>query len=56
MAMIIIATLILGGLYGYSRARKLNGNRADQLQYTLAFALAFSVIGLLVTVAVDRMI
>ena len=54
--MIIIATLVLGGLYGLVRARRLNGNRADQVQYALAFALAFAIIGLLLTVFIDRMV
>lgn len=53
--MIIIAALAIGALIGWRRAARLNGNRKDRLQYAAAHALAFSVLGLLATVIIDRM-
>ena len=53
-AMIVIFAFILGAAFGWFRAGKLNGNRADRLQYAVGFALAFSVVGLLVTVVLSR--
>lgn len=54
--MIVIIAFILGAFYGWYRARKLHGNRADQVQFAIGFALAFTVAGLLATVILDRMI
>lgn len=54
--MILIAALVIGALLGWRRAAALGGNRKDQLQYAAAYALAFSVIGLFVTVLIDRAI
>lgn len=54
--MIIIAALVIGALIGWRRAARLKGNRKDRLQYAAAHALAFSVLGILVTVILDRMI
>ncbi len=52
--MIVIFALILGAAYGWMRATKLEGNRADRLQYAAGFGLAFAVIGLVVTVVLSR--
>lgn len=54
--MIVIIAFILGAATGWFRAGKLQGTRADKLQYAAGFALAFSVLGLLATVILDRMI
>lgn len=54
--MIVIIAFILGAAFGVYRARKLQGSRADQLQFAIGFALAFTVVGLLATVILDRMI
>ncbi|MBV0890475.1 hypothetical protein KTN05_01245 [Paracoccus sp. Z118] len=52
--MIVIAAIILGALLGDRRARKAGGNRSDRLQYAAAHALAFALVGLFATIAVDR--
>lgn len=54
--MIVIASFIIGAFYGWNRAARLNGNRADKVQYAAGFALAFTVIGLILTVVVDRFV
>ncbi|WP_198731835.1 hypothetical protein [Paracoccus tegillarcae] len=54
--MIIIAAIVIGALLGWRRATALGGNRKDRLQYAAAFALAFSALGLFVTIIIDRMV
>ncbi|WCR12340.1 hypothetical protein JHW45_08540 [Paracoccus stylophorae] len=54
--MIVIASLVIGALLGWRRAGQLGGNTRDRLQYAAGFALAFSVIGLFLTVLLDRFI
>jgi len=52
--MIVIAAVIIGAALGWRRAVQLGGNRRDRVQYALAFALAFAVIGLFATIFVHR--
>lgn len=52
--MIILAALIFGAVIGWTRARRLQGNRADRLQYAIAHALAFTVLGVIITVIISR--
>ena len=54
--MIVIILGILGALIGGFTARKRNGNRKDIGQYAAGYAMAFMIIGLIVTVLVDRML
>jgi phosphate/sulfate permease len=52
--MIILVALIVGALLGWRRAVKLGGDKRDRLQYALAFALGFGVLGLFASVIIDR--
>ncbi len=54
--MIVLAALLIGALLGWRRANTLRGDRKDKMQFAAAYALAFSAIGLLMTVIIDRMI
>jgi len=54
--MIFFAGLLVGAIWGAIVARKRGGNRLDQAQYAAGFGLAFGIIGLLVTVIVDRLV
>lgn len=54
--MIVIAGLTLGVVFGYWRAAKRGGNGFDKTQYMLVHAILFGVIGLFVTIIIDRMI
>lgn len=54
--MIIIAGAILGITYGGWVAWKRKGNKLDIAQYAAVFALAFSMIGLFVTIFIDRLV
>ncbi|MDN5568090.1 MAG: hypothetical protein L0G27_04975 [Paracoccus sp. (in: a-proteobacteria)] len=53
--MIVIAAFIIGAFLGWRRAGKLDGNRRDRVQYAVAFAVGFAIIGLFITVFIDRM-
>ncbi|AGT08987.1 hypothetical protein [Paracoccus aminophilus] len=54
--MIVILSSLIGAALGWLRATKLDGNRADHVQYAFGFGLAFSIIGLILTVIVSRYI
>ena len=53
--MIVIISALVGGLLGTRAARKRNGNRLDIAQYAVAYGIAFALVGLIVTVIIDRM-
>lgn len=52
--MIIIAGFVLGAAYGARKARKAGGKRLDLLQYGAGFGIAFALVGLFVTLVLDR--
>ena len=52
--MIVLAGLALGALMGGNLARKRGGNRLDIAQYAAGFAIAFALLGLFVTIFIDR--
>ncbi|MCV2864712.1 hypothetical protein [Defluviimonas sp. WL0075] len=53
--MIIAAGFVLGALLGWMAARKRQGNRFDKVQYTLVYAIIFTILALFVTLFIDRM-
>ena len=53
--MIVIAALILGALFGWRRAARLGGTRADRLQYAAAHGMGFAVLGIFLTIFIARM-
>ncbi len=53
--MILLGSGILGAVLGISNARKRKGNRLDMAQYGAAYAIAFMILGLFVTIAIDRL-
>tara|TARA_R110002049_G_scaffold10127_1_gene50118 strand:+ start:79285 stop:79455 length:171 start_codon:yes stop_codon:yes gene_type:complete len=52
--MIAIGLAVLGALMGVVTARKRGGNRKDIAQYAAGFGIAFLVVGMIVTVLLDR--
>ncbi|MDG1168210.1 MAG: apolipoprotein acyltransferase [Sulfitobacter sp.] len=54
--MIIIISGLLGALIGGNTARKRKGNRKDIAQYAGGYAMAFMIVGLVITVFIDRML
>ena len=54
--MIILAFLLIGVGLGLRTARKRNGNRLDQAQYAAGYGIAFTLLGVLVTIVIERSI
>lgn len=54
--MIVIAAILIGALLGWRRAARLGGNRRDRAQYAAAYAMGLAVIGLFLTIIIDRMV
>ncbi len=52
--MIILAFLLLGVGLGIRAARKRNGNKLDQAQYAAGYGIAFTLLGILVTIVIER--
>lgn len=53
--MIGLVLTFLGGIWGWRKAARRNGDRADKLQYMVVYALIFGMIGLFLGVIADRM-
>ncbi|MCB2137406.1 MAG: hypothetical protein KDE08_15935 [Rhodobacteraceae bacterium] len=53
--MIVIAGFLSGTAFGWMRAAKRGGNRLDKLQYAAVHAILFTVLGLFLTLIIDRM-
>jgi hypothetical protein len=54
--MFVIGGLILGAIGGGLRAKARGGKRADIAQYAAVYGLLFGVLGLFLTIALDRML
>lgn len=54
--MILIASVVFGVLLGMRMAKVRGGRGIDQAQYAAVMAILFAVIGLFVTIFIDRMI
>lgn len=54
--MIVIGGALLGAVIGALTARKRGGNRLDIAQYAAGYAMAFVVVGAILTVLIDRMV
>ncbi|HEX9858202.1 MAG TPA: hypothetical protein VGA75_07580 [Paracoccaceae bacterium] len=52
--MIVIVAAVFGALLGYRQALRRGGNGFDKLQYGAVYAIAFALIGLFVTLAIER--
>lgn len=53
--MIVLAGVILGGTYGAWLAKKRNGTRADMAQYAAGFGIAMGLLGLFLTIFLERL-
>ncbi|MDU8944886.1 hypothetical protein [Ovoidimarina sediminis] len=53
--MIVLAGVVLGGSYGAWLAKKREGTRADMAQYAAGFGIAFGLLGLFLTIILERM-
>ena len=54
--MIVIAFFLIGAILGWRTAAKRQGDTLDKLQYAAAYCLAFSVVGLIITVLLERLL
>ena len=54
--MIVILLAVIGAVIGGLTARKRNGNRKDIAQYAVGFAMAFIIVGMILTVVLDRVV
>ena len=54
--MIVIAGAIFGAILGAMTAKKRGGTRADMWQYGAVYAIACSLLGLILTIAVEKLI
>lgn len=54
--MIVIVFAIIGAVLGGWTARKRNGNRKDIAQYAAGYAIAFIILGMILTVVLDRVL
>ena len=52
--MIILGAALLGAIIGGLQARKRKGNGLDVAQYAAGYAIAFALLGLIVTVIIHR--
>ncbi len=54
--MIVLAGLVAGAALGLLQALRRGGNRLDVWQYAGVYAIVGSIIGLFLTIGIDRMI
>ncbi|SMX22433.1 hypothetical protein [Boseongicola aestuarii] len=54
--MIILAFAALGIFLGITNARKRKGNRLDMAQYAAGYGIAFVLLGILVTIIIERIV
>ncbi len=54
--MIVIAGALIGAALGAWRARARGGKPADMVQYGAAHAIAFALLGLFLTIALERLL
>ena len=54
--MIVIVLGLLGAVIGGLTARKRAGNRKDIAQYAVGYGIAFMIVGIVLTVLIDRML
>ena len=52
--MIILGAMLIGIGLGLRTARKRNGNRLDMAQYAAGYGIAFTLLGILVTIVIER--
>jgi hypothetical protein len=53
--MIVIGLALLGIIIGGMTARKRQGNRKDIAQYAAGYGMAFLIVGMFITVIIDRL-
>ena len=53
--MIVIGGAVFGAIAGGLTARRRKGNAADIAQYAAGYAIAFALLGLIATIAIEKL-
>ena len=53
--MIVLAGLVFGVIYGTLTARRRNGNRLDMAQYAAGYGIAFTLLGVFLTLIIEHL-
>lgn len=53
--MFVIGGVVVGAVLGVLSAKRQGGKRADMAQYAAAHAIVLGILGLIVTLVIDRM-
>lgn len=53
--MIVLAAALIGALMGWGVARRRGGRRLDQLQYAAGYGIAWTLVGVILTIFIARM-
>jgi len=53
--MIVIVAAFVGAVLGAYKAKKRQGSAADIAQYAAGYGIAFTIAGLMVAIAIDRL-
>lgn len=54
--MIVLVSGIIGAFLGYANAKKREGNNLDIAQYATGYAIAFMLLGLFLTLLIERLV
>lgn len=54
--MIVYVSILIGALFGGWRAWKRNGNRLDIAQYAGVYLIIFGMLGMILTIVLERML
>lgn len=54
--MIVIFAALFGILLGTMTAKRRNGKRADILQYAVGYGIAFALLGVILTVVIEKIV
>jgi hypothetical protein len=54
--MIILAMALIGAVVGVFQAKRRNGNRLDLWQYGGVYAILFSIVGVFLTLVIERLV
>ncbi len=54
--MIVILGALIGALIGGMTAKRRNGDKADIAQYAVGYAIAFALVGVILTIAIEKLV